>query len=180
MEGKLVRQRIFGKEDDCFEKAWQLYVDAFPDDERRMLPAQLELLEQPLYHFEAILKDDAFAGIFFWWHFNGLRFVEHFATSPQVRGGGVGRKLLENFIEESCEPIILEVEKPETEIARRRIGFYQRIGFRLNDYYYVQPPYRSGGNPLELSLMSFPQLLDEQTHSFFMKDCHPLIYGIEV
>ena len=50
--------------------------------------------------------------------------------------------------------ICLEVELPETEMAARRIGFYERNGFYYNDYFYMQPPIAEGRNAIPLRLMT--------------------------
>lgn len=57
-------------------------------------------------------------------------------------------------------PIILEAEPPDqSDIAARRVRFYERLGFALNKYKYLQPPYSSGEHPLPLSIMSYPDAL---------------------
>jgi hypothetical protein len=51
--------------------------------------------------------------------------------------------------------VLIEVELPETEMARRRIGFYKRLGFcPHHDIEYIQPPYSDGLSPLPLMLMT--------------------------
>ena len=53
----------------------------------------------------------------------------------------------------SC--ILLEAEPPLTEIARRRIGFYERAGFEIIDADYIQPPYEETGRGVPLYLMAY-------------------------
>mgnify|MGYP000774958686 FL=1 len=49
----------------------------------------------------------------------------------------------------------LEAELPETELAARRIGFYERHGFTVNaDYAYFQPGLAPGGDPLPMHLLT--------------------------
>ena len=50
--------------------------------------------------------------------------------------------------------IVLEAEEPTDDITRRRIGFYQRQGFVLQDVPYQQPPYRSGDEWFPMKLMT--------------------------
>ena len=38
-------------------------------------------------------------------------------------------------------PVVLEVEMPTDEMSKRRIGFYERLGFELDNQVYHQPPY---------------------------------------
>ncbi|CAH8770784.1 GNAT family N-acetyltransferase [Paenibacillus dendritiformis] len=65
------------------------------------------------------------------WEFPLFRFVEHIAADPAIRGTGVGRKLMTSYIEESVQPILLEVELSITELAQRRVSFYERLGFHI-------------------------------------------------
>ena len=50
--------------------------------------------------------------------------------------------------------ICLEVELPDCEIAKRRIEFYKRNGFFLNEYPYEQPAITKGRKPLPLMIMT--------------------------
>ena len=47
--------------------------------------------------------------------------------------------LLNDFLNHMEKTVFLEVEEPGTDLARRRIGFYERAGFCLNDFDYIQP-----------------------------------------
>ena len=69
--------------------------------------------------------------------------------------------------------LLLEVELPEEELSRRRIGFYERCGFTLHPYEYLQPPYHAEGEPFPLRIMT------SGTNSFTQEDfqkCRDLIY----
>ena len=69
-----------------------------------------------------------------------------------------------------------EVELPETEMARRRIGFYQRGGFVLNPYPYVQPPISAGRNPLPLAIMSAPRAIGPEEFEEFRRLVYTRVY----
>ena len=76
-------------------------------------------------------------------------------------GGGIGAAMLEALACRQGRRICLEVELPETEIARRRIGFYRRCGFTLNDYPYIMPSLEAGRQPLPLMIMTSGGAVDE-------------------
>jgi len=160
-----------------FARAWALYEEAFPLEERRLINSQAAIMNHPNYHYELILQDDCFLGILFWWGFDDLRYVEHFATLPAHRGKGYGKEILELFIKRDSRLIVLEVELPENEIEQRRIQFYERIGFYLTDHYYEQPVYNEGGKPVQLLLMSYPFGISNEELARFIKDYQPIIYG---
>ncbi len=81
------------------------------------------------------------------WELGDMAYIEHFAVDPDCRNGGLGGKILQKVIEDTDMRICLEVELPETEMAARRIGFYERNGFYYNDYFYMQPPIQKDGMP---------------------------------
>ncbi|MDO9614863.1 MAG: hypothetical protein Q7J86_10115 [Bacteroidota bacterium] len=41
--------------------------------------------------------------------------------------------------------------------ARRRIAFYESVGFSVCDGFYYQPPYSPDKNKVKMLLMSFPE-----------------------
>ncbi|RXQ92160.1 N-acetyltransferase [Ancylomarina salipaludis] len=163
-----------------FDRAWALYKEAFPLNERRLLKSQTSIMCHPNYHFEVILQDACFLGILFWWGFDDLRFIEHFAILPECRQKGYGERLLEGFKQNDSRPVILEVERPTGEIEQRRIQFYERLGFVLNQHYYEQPAYQEEGQPMQLLLMSYPLGISDEDMAHFIKDYHPIIYGLKL
>ncbi|ARS37018.1 GNAT family N-acetyltransferase [Pontibacter actiniarum] len=159
-----------------FYEAWALYEQAFPLEERRPLPWQLEIMPHASYHFEVILQEEELIGILLWWGFDEVRYVEHFATAPALRGKGYGKVILQAFTDRDTRPVLLEVEPPESKVNRRRIRFYERNGFCLNHHFYQQPPYHQGQPPLTLRLMSYPTPITAGEAAAFARRHHPLIY----
>ena len=92
-------------------------------------------------------------GLLTTWTFDSFTYIEHFALSPGVRGRGYGSEALAMRIARTEQPRILEAEPPTDELTRRRIGFYERSGFTLYDYPYVQPAYTADSQPVPLCLM---------------------------
>ncbi|HLW29882.1 MAG TPA: GNAT family N-acetyltransferase [Brumimicrobium sp.] len=164
------RLEIQSASNSSFQKAWELYLEAFPINERRELTVQKQMLQHSDYHFEVFLKNNEFIGFIAWWQFDGLRFVEHFATLDIHRGKGYGKLVLEDFISESKELVLLEVEHPSTEIDQRRIGFYERIGFKLNPYEYQQLPLRKSGEKVDLLVMTYPSAINIEVLENFEND----------
>ena len=145
------------------EAIWQLMVESFPYEERRSRDDQKRVLDHPDYHLK-VLRDANrdLVGFISYWMFPRFLFVEHFAISSAFRNKGLGAQL---FKEHCLRPyagrlIILEVERPDYELAKRRIGFYERLGFKLNPFTYMQPSYHVESEELPLLLMSYPVVLD--------------------
>lgn len=163
-----------------FNKIFALMKESFPESERRTYAGQKQLLADP--HYRLITETDnnnqivAFLAA---WEFPLFRFVEHIAVDPILRGSGVGGKMLTVYMKESKKPILLEVEYPDTELAQRRIGFYERLGYHLNSFEYVQPPLHMEQDNLPLKIMSYPQLLTNEEFILYREILYRSVYKIK-
>lgn len=169
--------RLHHISDDYFQTAWALYLDAFPEEERRLLEAQEVVMRQKEYHFDVVIDNKKLIGFLLWWDFKSYRYIEHFATVPAQRNKGFGRLILERFMISDNKPMLLEVELPTSTINQRRINFYERQGFILNQHYYEVPPVKNGQAPLQLLLMSYPNKLSLKDVAEFVKIVHPIIFN---
>lgn len=136
--------------------AEKLYLESFPLPERRETREWIEYTwNKPEFHNNVILQGESIVGFISYWEFPGFVYVEHFAMSKAVRGRGLGGKALDLLLRKynSEKPIVLEVEMPADEVSKRRIDFYRRHGFCLRPEQYFQPPYRKGGDTLEMKIM---------------------------
>ncbi len=170
--------RLNDVNDKFFVEAWFLYELSFPPEERRLINDHLMIMNKPDYNFDVIIKGTELVGIFFWWDFDNLSYIEHFATNPTHRNQGLGKSILQNFIRNNPNPILLEVEIPDNDIKLRRISFYKRVGFKLNKHPYSFPPMQEGMPPLELYLMTYPEEISEKNVTDFKKKYHPILLNI--
>lgn len=169
--------RLKNTTDNYFQKAWEIYEDAFPLSERRLLEAQSNVMKVPNYHFDITIIEKQLIGFLLWWEIETYRYIDHFATSVQMRNKGYGKLILEKFMDSNNnKPILLEVELPNSTINQRRIKFYEKIGFKLNQHYYEIPPLNESQAPLQLLLMSYPNRVSENDVQQFVKKCHPIIF----
>ncbi len=169
--------RLKNISDNYFQKAWGLYEEAFPSSERRLLNNQAYILQNKNYHFDILIDKTQFIGFVLWWDFETFRYIDHFATSVEQRNKGVGKLILNTFIDNSDKPILLEVEMPKSSINERRINFYERVGFKLNQHYYEIPPLKEGQSPLQLLLMSYPKIISKKDVDMFVQNYHPIIFS---
>ena len=138
----------------------KLYNSAFPADERRLYKDTEHLasfihMKGGKFHVFTVEDGGEFLGFLSYWVFEGYVYVEHFAVEPEHRGRNIGRKMLHHLFEEVSPDVLIEVELPETDEARRRIRFYEQNGFRVrSDFEYVQPPYGEGQKPLKMLLIT--------------------------
>jgi ribosomal protein S18 acetylase RimI-like enzyme len=136
-----------------FEAIKNLYLTAFPPNERR----ELDELKKQIYNencnVNLIFAGEKIAGFVILWNFTDFVFPEHFAIEPGLRGLGTGEKTLSEIISLYQKTVILETELPADEISRRRIGFYERNGFHLLERQYFQPSYDGIKPEVEMKLM---------------------------
>lgn len=172
--------RITSPDDALLKEVECTYLSAFPPEERREF-AELKKLISPASPFtvQALLKEGTYAGFITYWNLADFYYVEHFAIDESARNGGIGGKVLKQFLEQCDMPVVLEVERPENEISRRRIGFYERSGFRLDTHPYRQPPYRSGGEWLDLYLMTYGNLDMDRMYEVVKERLYKQVYRIE-
>lgn len=134
----------------------ELMKTAFPHKERRDSLHQQKLVEQNSRFYNNIILDNSTPiGILTYWDLETFIFIEHFAIDYHYRNKGYGSKALSNLLNHLQRPIILEAEKPTSELSSRRINFYKRQGFIVQDFPYLQPPYREGDEWFPLLLMSY-------------------------
>lgn len=146
-----------------FAKAWQLYIDSFPIEERRTLIEQQDISNKKNYTALGFIEKENFIGILFYWNFKDYIFLEHFAINPSLRGKSYGSKILTTFLSKN-ENIVLEIEPIEDEITQKRFDFYKRFDFRINDYKHFQIPLRKGEKELKLLLLSQGKYLSKEEY----------------
>ncbi len=147
----------FAKTD--FDKLYPILEASFPVDEIRPYDLQKALFDDPAYGVLGLWDGQEVRGLITVYDLGATLFVEHFAVNPEFRNQGLGARILQMLLQEAQKPVCLEVELPDTELAKRRIGFYRRNGFYLNHYPYTQPPLAPGQNPVSLQLMTSSQAL---------------------
>jgi hypothetical protein len=145
--------------DPLLNRIEKTYNDSFPEVERRDFALVRDLLsDEPRFVIYALLRGDEYVGFITKWTFDDFAYIEHFAIDAAARNGGIGAKAMEQFLAICGTPVVIEVETPNDEMSKRRIGFYERLGFVLDSYVYYQPPYRQGEDGLEMRLMSYGQI----------------------
>ncbi len=157
-----------------------IYIESFPLSERRPVEKMLNLYknESRFAISLTIEDDDEIVGFLTYWDLDDFIFAEHFAISPEFRNGGCGRKVMDLFIQNTTKPIILEVELPTTILSERRIGFYQRIGFKLwENVQYQQPSYHNDENTIPMKLMSFGNINIEDKLTEIRSKLYSVVYN---
>ena len=155
----LKAKRITSTDDVLFQKVMDLYELSFPAVEKRDRADNEKLLGDERFWLIALLDDEIFVGMAGVWDAEGMLYVEHLCTSPELRGNGYGAAALELF-KATGKTVVLEIEPPEDELTKRRQNFYLRNGFGFHSHIHRHPPYRAGDERHLLNVMSFPPPTD--------------------
>lgn len=157
------------------EKIFQAYTTSFPSDERRNDDDFWKIFTNPNAEILSIYKEN-FVGYFILWHLSNFVFVEHFEIFEEFRGQNFGSQALE-FLAKKYPHLILETEpKALNEIAKRRVGFYQRNGFHIIKKDYIQPSYGEGKSPVNLWLMGNFSSPDEKFLERTITEIYKTVY----
>lgn len=162
-----------------FDKVYALLKSSFPFDERRSYHDEKRMLGDPRHTVYVVYGPTNEVQAFLTaWDLHEFVFVENFAVSSHLRNRGLGGEMMEELKRRSYKRIALEVEPPETETARRRIGFYERHGFFLNDYAYMLPSLGEGKKSIPLQLMTTGTPLDEAGFEALRADIYKYAYKV--
>lgn len=134
----------------------QIYIDSFPSDERREWHELKELTHDPHFSLNQVFDNQKLIGLISIWDLQEFIFIEHFAIEKSVRSKGIGSHVLKQIIEAKSVKVVVEVEPPTNKLTKRRITFYERLGFSACESSYWQPPYSPDKNKVKMLLMSFP------------------------
>lgn len=153
-----------------FADLLELYLGAFPEEERRDSSSLADILGVAAMYFSAVIAGDELSGMVVYWKFDRYLYIEHLAVMPEKRCKGIGRHVLQ-ILQNEGNPVLLEVEIPFDGESRERTRFYTGCGFIPLDVDYVQPPYRKGEKLLPMLLYSDKsdwnhEILNECIHEF--------------
>ena len=177
-----------------FSEIYRIMQASFSDDEYRPYDEQLALFEKPeyrIYYMSAIEMERVSnhspgnstmhaAGFLAVWEFESFTYIEHFAVDPVLRNSGTGSAMLQELVRKYQKQICLEVELPEEELTRRRIGFYERNGFVFNEYPYIQPPISKGKSPVPLRIMTYGSAITQDTFEEMKRVLYQRVYKCTV
>lgn len=131
----------------------KLYIESFPRNERRPILEMLRLMKDESRFCVLLLEveNNTRVGFVTYWKFETFVFVEHLAVVSNKRSAGYGDEAVQVFIKQTPLPLVGEIELPSaSESAARRVKFYEKQGFQLWDFSYLQPPYEEGFEPVPM------------------------------
>lgn len=163
--------------DPYFAEFWRIYTESFPQNEKRTIKQQIEVLKKPEYQLEIYLCDVQVVGFNAFWTTTDFIFIEHLAIAPEVRSKGLGSLILKPFVESKTIPVILEIDIPIDELTFRRLKFYESLGFVKNDHIHFMPPYARKDEPLRLQILTYPTGISDNLYNQFARFQKEIVMG---
>lgn len=155
---------------------FKYYKEDFPLCERRTYSEFLQCLKDKRFSANFVFDDDKLVGYICYWKLDGFAFVEHVAILPLFRGGGYGSKLMRFIIKSLDCDVVLEVEPPLAENQKRRVKFYEKLGFMLTAYRYFQPPYHHKTEQIEMKIMTTDKNYSAEKFSLQTAQIREVVY----
>lgn len=164
-----------------FPEVYDIMEESFPASEVRPYEKARELIDHPDYNILAVKSPKGKLGGFLAvWNFPTFNFAEYFAISKKLRGKGLGSAALKRFLKRNKKPLVLEVEAFNTTTAKRRVRFYERLGFVRNDITYIEPPTEEGETPIPLTIMSYPHPIPQEKRQEVKALIFKQVYGMSI
>ena len=137
---------------------------SFPASHRRNESQQKDLLSfEKKYAVEMITQGDQATGFIAYWDLDSVIFIEHIVAANQEE-----KKIaLEEFISKWEKEILLAVAPPSEEEHAANIEFYKSIGFKMNHFPFLQPPYDLQYPQIPLLFMTYKQTYPRPAFSIF-------------
>jgi hypothetical protein len=168
--------RIPDSHSPYFKKVWVIYNYSFPPDEKRRLSDQHKIFNNHNYTLYCIKKNDTIMGLIAFWNLKQSTYIEHLAITKKQRNKGWGTAIISLIQKKYPHPLVVEAEHPRTKAAQRRMSFYQRLGFKLNNFKYIQPPYGKDKKSVPLLLVTYPERINKPQFQQFKKEIYRTAY----
>lgn len=165
---------------DDFDSFYEVMKGSFPSIEIRDYQGQKNLFDNTMYNVIGYKdKEQKVCAFLAFWRFEDFNFIEHFAVDDNLRGNGIGTSLFRNYLNSNSNNeklTLLEVELPEDDISLRRIKYYERMGMKLNDYDYLQPPLQDGKPFFPLKIMSYGKKIEQDEFKVIKDNIYREVY----
>jgi len=162
--------RIKDSRDKWYKSFHEIYTVSFPIHEQREQFQQIAAFKDKRYHLIIKIDGDNLVSFIAYWDFKDYVYIEHLAVNPELRGRNKGSELLEDFAEMISKTIILEIDPPINDTAKKRLKFYEKLGYEINSYIHFHPAYKEELTPHELVVLSLNRKLTKDEYYDFYSD----------
>ncbi len=121
------------------EPVYALYLEAFPEIERKPIPLIEEKVAEGSSQVFSIVDNDEFVGFAMFVVGESMVLLDFFAILPEKRCGGYGSRVFplfweqykeKKFLLEIEDPNAVEIDEEEKALRKRRKAFYERQGMK--------------------------------------------------
>ena len=158
-----------------FKSIYKAMTISFASDEIRTFEDAYKLLDVKEYKVFHLISNNEKVGFITIWNLSSCTFVEHFVIYEEYRNKGFGGIAID-LINKKFKKVVLEAELGTTDISKRRLGFYNRHGFKINDVNYIQPAYHKDKQPVDMHLLSSSNKLENIDK--VIEEIYELVYGV--
>lgn len=163
-----------------FDIFYDILVDSFPKNELRPKRNMQRTMSNEKYILLSFCEENRIIGGTAIWQLSDFIFIEYLAVDKSFRNKGLGAQILKELTDLYKLPLVLEAEPPDTDIAKRRIGFYQRNGFFLNDYPYEQPAYSEKQAAVPLVIMTSEGFINPERFTDIKRVIYKEVYNKDI
>lgn len=165
-------------EDKWYKLFYEIYSVSFPIHEQRNEAQQIEAFNDERYYLMALVEKSNFCAFIAYWDFGNYVYIEHLAVNPVLRGNNIGSKSLQVFADIVKKTVLLEIDPLVDDISQRRLGFYERLGYKMNPYKHAHPAYNPKYKPHELIVLSYPEKITKEEYEQFYSDLANIVMKV--
>lgn len=169
--------RITDVQDKWYKPFAEIYKVSFPVHEQRNELQQATAFSDSRYHLIITTEDEKLLSFIAYWDFDEYVYIEHLAVNPQFRGRNIGSQALNDFAGLVANTVILEIDPLTDDVSKKRLGFYEKLGYKLNTYRHFHPPYNPQFPPHELLVLSLHRELSREDYNRFERDLREVVMG---
>ncbi len=164
---------ILANDHETKEIIYHHFQQTFPIDEQRSKHDFLALNQKENCVLLAIYFGDNLIGYFVIWQLSSFWFLEYFEIFLEHRAKQYGNQAMKLLLE-NYPNMVLEIEPDVTPIQKKRLLFYQKLGFSVLSKDYLQPSYSNEKKELPLYLLVH---LHQQETKSIISEIHLKVYG---
>jgi len=167
--------RIKSISDKWYKTFHKIYSVSFPVHEQRNEQQQISAFGKENYYLIIKTEGEKLLSFIAYWDFDDYVYIEHLAVNPQYRGANIGSNTLNSFAEIIGKTILLEIDPIIDDVSRKRLHFYEKLGYVLNPYEHSHPAYDINFKPHRLLVLSHGKGIDETQYLRFHKNLSEVV-----
>ena len=159
--------RIKTTQDVYYNAFLKIFRESFPIFEQRTDAQFQQVMGDDRCHICVTLENKKVVGLVVYWLFKDYFYIEYLAIHPDERGKHRGTQMLSYLLNSIPKNCILEIDPLCDEISKKRLKFYQGLGFETNSYVHTHPAYRREYKDHKLIVLSSSPLSEKGYNQYY-------------